>query len=187
MSSLFPDEQICIDFSVKVAIPVGNNKKTYFMGKEKGILKEYKGGIFSGYEFRTIHGIVYFLSKYKDKYPKEGYDAVFYLQLDENQKLTIETIQDCKKNLLVGKHPSVSKIVSSWHNGFHYKQEMRNEMGEIVQFGLRPPQIGALHSILAHWSISRKPALVIMPTGTGKTETMLCLSIANQNEKTSEA
>lgn len=184
MYSLFPEEQITIDFSVKLSIPVGKNKKTYFIGKEKGVLKKYGGDNFSGYEFRTIHGIVYFLSKYKDKYPKEAYDVVFYLQLDENQKLTLETIQDCKKTLLVGKHPSVSKIVSSWHNCFHYKQEMRNEMGEIVQFGLRPPQIGALHSILAHWSISRKPALVIMPTGTGKTETMLCLSIANQNERT---
>jgi superfamily II DNA or RNA helicase len=184
MYSLFPDEQVSIDFSVKVSIPVGKNKKTYFIGKEKGILKKYEGDTFSGYEFRTIHGFIYFLSKNKDKYPKEGYDAVFYLQLDENQKTTLETVQNCKKKLLIGKHPSVSKIVSSWHNGFHYKQEKRSEMGEIVQYGLRPPQIGALHSILAHWSISSKPALVIMPTGTGKTETMLCLSIANQNERT---
>lgn len=184
MYSLFPDEQICIDFSVKVTIPVGNNKKTYYIGKEKGILKKYEGDTFSGYEFRTIHGFIYFLSKNKDKYPKECYDGVFYLQLDENQKATLETVQNCKKKLLIGKHPPVSKIACTWLNGFQYKQEKRNEVGEIVQYGLRPPQIGALHSILAHWSISKKPALVIMPTGTGKTETMLCLSIANQNEKT---
>lgn len=184
MYSLFPEEQIFINFSVRVSIPVGKNKKTYYIGKEKGILEKYEKDTFSGYEFRTIHGFIYFLSKNRDKYPKEGYNAVFYLQLDEDQKLTIEVIQNCPKKLLIAKQPSVSQIVSSWHNGFQYKQEKRNEIGEIIQYGLRPPQIGALHSILSHWSISNKPALVVMPTGTGKTETMLCLSIANQNEKT---
>lgn len=184
MYSLFPDEHVYINFFVKVSIPVGKNKKTYYIGKEKGILKKYEGDIFSGYKFRTMHGFVYFLSKNKDKYPKEGYDAVFYLELGDNQQISLETIQNCKKKLLIGKHPSSSKISSSWHNAFQYKQEKRNEVGDIVQYGLRPPQIGALHSILAHWSISTKPALVIMPTGTGKTETMLCLSIANQNERT---
>jgi superfamily II DNA or RNA helicase len=184
MYSLFPEEQISIDFFVRVQQAIGGNKKIYFMGSEKGILKKYDRDDFSGYVFSTIHGFLYFLSKNKDKYPKEGYDAVFYLQLEENQKVDLENIKKCRKKLLIGKHPSVSGIVLSWHNGFQYKQEKRNDIGEVVQFGLRPPQIGALHSILAHWSISNKPALVVMPTGTGKTETMLCLSIANQNEKT---
>ena len=85
MYSLFPEEQISIDFSTKVSISVGKNKKTYYIGKEKGILKKYEGDTFSGYEFHTIHGFIYFLSKNKDKYPKEGYNAVFYLQLDENK------------------------------------------------------------------------------------------------------
>lgn len=40
--------------------------------------------------------------------------------------------------------------------------------------GLRSPQLGALHSILANRTIeSSKPITVVMPTGTGKTETML--------------
>lgn len=177
---LFPDEPIIIDFSVKISILVGKNKKTYYVGKETGVIKKYGGTYFSGYEFRTTHGFIYFLSKNKDRYPKEGYNAVFYLQLRENQKYTLETIQNCKKKLLVGKHPSVSQIISSWHDAFQYKQEKRNELNEIIQYGLRPPQIGALHSILSHWSISNKPALVVMPTGTGKTETMLSLLVANQ-------
>ncbi|WP_455286487.1 DEAD/DEAH box helicase [Cupriavidus necator] len=45
-------------------------------------------------------------------------------------------------------------------------------MGE-GQIGLRKPQIGALHAIHAHWSTSAGVATVVMPTGTGKTETML--------------
>jgi superfamily II DNA or RNA helicase len=40
--------------------------------------------------------------------------------------------------------------------------------------GLRQPQLGALHAILAHRSTeSEWPATVVMPTGTGKTETMM--------------
>lgn len=43
--------------------------------------------------------------------------------------------------------------------------------------GFRPPQIGALHAVAAHWSVSNKPALIVMPTGTGKTEVMLSCMI----------
>ena len=40
--------------------------------------------------------------------------------------------------------------------------------------GLRRPQLGALHAILAYRSTEeREPITVVMPTGTGKTETML--------------
>jgi len=40
--------------------------------------------------------------------------------------------------------------------------------------GLRKPQLGALHAILAHRSVeSHEPITIVMPTGTGKTETML--------------
>jgi superfamily II DNA or RNA helicase len=42
--------------------------------------------------------------------------------------------------------------------------------------GLRTPQLGALHSVLGYWTTSpTEPATVVMPTGTGKTETMLAL------------
>ena len=105
MCNLFPDEQVAVDFSVKIPIFLGKNKKTYYIGKEKGVLKKYEGNAFSGYEFHTIHGFVYFLSKNKDKYPTESYNAVFYLQLEKEQELTLEAIQSCKKKLLVGKHP----------------------------------------------------------------------------------
>lgn len=45
--------------------------------------------------------------------------------------------------------------------------------------GLRTPQIGAVHAVLGHWTLDRQqPATVVMPTGTGKTETMLALFCA---------
>jgi len=184
MNSLFPEEAISINFSVEVALPIDGNKKSYFIGEEDGFLSKHESDKFSGYEFKTTPGHVYFLSKSKDNYPREGYQAVFYIQSEDNQKLSLDVIQKCKKELRIGKQPSNFEILASWDNSFQYKQEKRNPNGEIIQYGLRPPQIGALHSVLAHWSISDKPALVVMPTGTGKTETMLCLLIANQCNKT---
>ncbi|WP_430516883.1 DEAD/DEAH box helicase family protein [Bradyrhizobium yuanmingense] len=39
-------------------------------------------------------------------------------------------------------------------------------------------QIGAVYATLAYWSTSEKPTTVVMPTGTGKTWTMLALLAA---------
>ena len=45
--------------------------------------------------------------------------------------------------------------------------------------GLRTPQLGALHAVLGYLTTKRMtPATVVMPTGTGKTETMLALLVA---------
>lgn len=45
--------------------------------------------------------------------------------------------------------------------------------------GLRIPQLGAVHAVLGHWTILEpRPATVVMPTGTGKTETMVALFAA---------
>jgi superfamily II DNA/RNA helicase len=45
--------------------------------------------------------------------------------------------------------------------------------------GLRPPQAGALHAVIGYWySQLPEPGLVVMPTGTGKTETMLTVLVA---------
>lgn len=67
-------------------------------------------------------------------------------------------------------------VRESWIGAFAFQQE-RYEGRNLIP-GLRPPQIGALHSILGHWTITQEPGTVVMPTGTGKTETMLALLIA---------
>lgn len=64
---------------------------------------------------------------------------------------------------------------AKWERRFLFRAESPNEDGSVNpgNEGLRPPQLGALHAIGAHWSLYRHPATVVMPTGTGKTETML--------------
>jgi superfamily II DNA or RNA helicase len=65
-------------------------------------------------------------------------------------------------------------VLGSWTGAFSYVQE---DLDKRVP-GLRPPQLGAIHAIHAHWTTSTEPATVVMPTGTGKTETMIGLLVA---------
>jgi hypothetical protein len=69
-------------------------------------------------------------------------------------------------------------ILDSWHSGIRYRPELLNEDGSIRQSGLRRPQIGALHAIASLWTLSKEKAIIVMPTGTGKTEVMIASSIA---------
>lgn len=78
------------------------------------------------------------------------------------------------------KHPlfqtiTPEDVVATWVDKFKFIKE--NEQINIK--GLRPPQIGALYSILAHIHNADDKAIVVMPTGTGKTETMLATLISN--------
>ncbi|OGP59816.1 MAG: hypothetical protein A2162_01495 [Deltaproteobacteria bacterium RBG_13_52_11b] len=68
----------------------------------------------------------------------------------------------------------IQKVLESWAGAFSYVQEdpARNFKG------LRGPQIGAVHAVHAHWSVSDAPATIVMPTGTGKTETMLSILVS---------
>lgn len=69
-----------------------------------------------------------------------------------------------------------TEILESWNNQFVYKKE--DVSNNIV--GLRRPQVGALHMIMGHLQLPLDIATVVMPTGTGKTETMLSALIANK-------
>lgn len=69
-----------------------------------------------------------------------------------------------------------SQTRASWRSRFVFREELR-ENGEVTERGLRSPQIGALHSALAHWTVTEDRATIVMPTGTGKTETMLALLV----------
>ena len=73
----------------------------------------------------------------------------------------------------------LKKILDSWRGGFSYKLEDREN--EIK--GLRPPQIGAVHATHAHWTVTDEAATIVMPTGTGKTETMLSILVSERCKK----
>ncbi len=70
----------------------------------------------------------------------------------------------------------VGATIRSWWQAFYYKEEEAEYNIE----GLRSPQIGAIHAIHAHWAVSNEIATVVMPTGTGKTETMLSVLVTKR-------
>ena len=69
---------------------------------------------------------------------------------------------------------SHKQVRDSWIGAFAFAKE--DEDRGVV--GLRPPQIGAIHAIHARWSVSAEPSTIVMPTGTGKTETMLSVLVS---------
>ena len=71
-----------------------------------------------------------------------------------------------------------ARVRAAWQDMFSYRAESENVPG------LRPPQLGSLHAIIAHFSVGEKhdPATVVLPTGTGKTETMLATLLCERPE-----
>lgn len=74
---------------------------------------------------------------------------------------------------------SVEAVRESWRQDFHFiEEDIENNIP-----GLRLPQVGAIYAILSHLKVGESVGTVVMPTGTGKTEAMLSVLVANQCEK----
>ncbi|ENC9883731.1 TPA: DEAD/DEAH box helicase family protein, partial [Pseudomonas aeruginosa] len=74
-------------------------------------------------------------------------------------------------------------ITASWDDAFQLRESRPAKGDRPATPGLRRPQIGALHASLAHLTRSGSPATIVMPTGTGKTETMLALNAHQRFER----
>ena len=112
--------------------------------------------------------------------------------IDENSQYVILTDRTpTKQKLLEGtvkqkrwlRHPQMAEhtpeeVLNSWTNQFSYKEEVDEDHP-----GLRKPQLGALHAILGHLLSPSDVATVVLPTGTGKTETMLSAMVAGRCRK----
>lgn len=93
------------------------------------------------------------------------------IEIDENSELFWERhiAQSASKN--------PEDIKDSWANSFYFKEEKEKNLG------LRRPQLGAIHSIASYWSVNKNCGTIVMPTGTGKTETMISTLVYHQCEK----
>lgn len=75
---------------------------------------------------------------------------------------------------------SPSEVRQTWADAFRFEIEDQ----QAGRLGLRRPQVGAVHAVLGHWTTGlNQPATVVMPTGTGKTETMVALLVAGALER----
>ncbi len=84
-----------------------------------------------------------------------------------------------RQERLAEREEAIDQVLRSWDGAFSYIQEdtSRNIPG------LRAPQIGAVHAVHAHWSISNAIATIVMPTGTGKTDTMISILVSARCSK----
>jgi superfamily II DNA or RNA helicase len=99
-----------------------------------------------------------------------------------DKKPTVDNFFDPSLSTEWLKYPNLNdatcpnSICESWKNTFTYKEEdLPNNI-----LGLRKPQIAAVFNVLSHWKVDDDLGTVVMPTGTGKTETMLSLFIAHR-------
>jgi len=81
-------------------------------------------------------------------------------------------------NIIKGSVKSIEEISTPYYKGLNI-----NSIGENGE-SLRIAQLGAIHSLMAHWSLSKDVATIVLPTGTGKTETMLVATLADKAKKT---
>lgn len=77
---------------------------------------------------------------------------------------------------LMNNHATPEQIVKSWRGKFTFLQEDR----ETKEPGLREPQVSAIHAFLSRRYNLKDRSIIVMPTGTGKTETMLGIMVAAQ-------
>ncbi|MEB8796655.1 DEAD/DEAH box helicase [Bacillus cereus] len=108
---------------------------------------------------------------------------VDYLNVDnDNFEEEIEKGEWIKHpNLMQGKISkyTLEMINNSWVNKLHVQGSKGGEGNK----GLRAPQIGAFYAALSHWTLSNSAATIVLPTGTGKTETMLSVMIGAKVSK----
>ena len=65
------------------------------------------------------------------------------------------------------------RIKELYEENYKIKKEIIDN-DKIIKIGLRTPQVGAIHAILSNITNPKyKEGIVVMPTGTGKTEVML--------------
>jgi len=111
---------------------------------------------------------------------------------DKIIRLEVQPTQEMLSDLTISeweKHPQIdisktnpitpNQVIESWNQPFSYLEE---DTSKNIK-GLRSPQIGALHAIHSHWVVSEDSATIVMPTGTGKTETMLSTLISKSCKK----
>jgi superfamily II DNA or RNA helicase len=91
-----------------------------------------------------------------------------------NSRWLKHPLQNSSRGGTVDHAREIQEVLKSWSGAFSYVQE---DLAHDIR-GLRIPQVGAVHAVHAHWSVSDAPATIVMPTGTGKTETMLSILVS---------
>ena len=127
--------------------------------------------------------ILVLLKKKKFKIPEDVDGVILQTSSDEYEWIFHREISRVEEYVKEHGLASLAKdAAETWRSSVSYRAEKPGSDAPENR-GLRPPQLGALFSVGAHWSASSTPATIVMPTGTGKTETMLAVLAAHEITK----
>ena len=81
----------------------------------------------------------------------DGVDGVLRRTNGELSWLSHRALEEFQEQVATKGLPAlVKEIANNWDGKFNFHSEVSDSSGNIVKAGLRPPQIGGLHSIGAH-------------------------------------
>jgi len=156
---------------------IGKNRVVQFAQTEEVVEVDIYSYKSTSFLLRDKNGREFFLklphsnAKTKIRNVLRAKDINNIKELNESSELIWES------HILRNATKKPKEIRESWNNLFYFKEEDEKHPG------LRRPQLGAIHSIASHWSVKKNCGTIVMPTGTGKTETMLSILIYRQCEK----
>jgi superfamily II DNA or RNA helicase len=120
-----------------------------------------------------LYGQKILVSKTKRQTPPTGFDDVLYSpDADRFEWSRKHELADVKWDEVFARRKDV---IAKLQGKFKFIEEERNSDLSIKKPGLRSPQIGAIYAALAHWRMSSDIATIVLPTGTGKTDSMIAL------------
>ncbi|MBR5069420.1 MAG: DEAD/DEAH box helicase family protein [Bacteroidales bacterium] len=168
----------------KCVISVGNNVVRRCYGVEEIVFNNEDTGIIVNRDPFVVEQEgrrILFTSKANDD-NISGYPYVVLV----NRKPTAPLFRNADfKSYEWLKHPFINdeltsdEIAQTWRGKFTFIEEDKaNNLP-----GLRTPQAGAIHAWLSMQHSRKDRATIVMPTGTGKTETMLGIMVAAQCKK----
>lgn len=165
---------------------VGGNLIRKLLFRATKVEAQIKGAEFSGY-FELVTGlkppldIVYLKDPNVTGKVRQGLPSLKSKESFSLENLP-EDIQLSWEQFPEQSFPSEpDEINHLWRHQFQFKEED----AELGFPGLRKPQLGALHAIAGYFStdLQVEPATVVLPTGTGKTETMLATMVYQRCRK----
>lgn len=171
---------------VNASVKAGRYRKLYARTRTvSGILAPFRRGRLEARLFQPNDGTPEILIvPAKAKAPKEARNVIAsdaavvadVLDISDRSWSRHEAHVDAKA---FDGNQDVASVRASWIDAFRFVVE--DSTRGVV--GLRLPQLGAMHAAHAHWSTSEDTATIVMPTGTGKTDTMIALLVSTVCER----
>jgi superfamily II DNA or RNA helicase len=133
--------------------------------------EEIQAALTSGSGVEICHRKVFIGKTARPSLPA-GFDDVLVLSADATSWARQIELRNPKWAEIVSRREMAA---AGLRDKFRFIEEEQNPDHSVKRPGLRSPQIGAIHAALGHLRMTSDVATIVMPTGTGKTDSMVGL------------